>query len=63
MPFMTIRGAGKVKVTKRPKRIPKTVKIGNRKLKVDKSTFKTIWASNHLAKGERKRLKKRWKMG
>ena len=57
--FMNIIDVGKVRVTKRPKRIPKTVTIGGRKHKVIRSVFNAVWAVNHMTAKERKRIGKK----
>lgn len=61
MPYMTIRGMGKIKVKKKPpRRFSKTVKIGNRVFKTDPTVQKLLWANKHITAKERKRLTKKW---
>lgn len=59
---MSLKGIGKIKVTSKPKRIPKSIKLGNKRFKVDPNRYKVIWIERHLAKGERARLRKKFKM-
>lgn len=56
---MYVRGVGKVRVTRKPKRIPKTIKLGNKKFKVSKSMYNAVWASEHQIKPKRRKVRYR----
>lgn len=55
---MRIGGVGLVEVTRLPKSMPHTVRIGNVDFPVDKENFRAVWAMQHMTKAERKRRAK-----
>ena len=57
MPKMYIKGFGFVEVKKKPKRIPKSIKVGGKSLKVDKDLYKLFWAAEHITPRARKKIK------
>ena len=57
MPYMYIKGVGKVEVDKLPEKIPKTVTIAGKKFPVDEEMYKLVWAVEHATPRERERIK------
>lgn len=60
MPFVNVKGLGRVKLKKRvPKSFPKTIRIGNKTFKADRRMQRVLFIKNNLAKGESGRLRKK----
>lgn len=59
LPKMRVKGVGLIEVTRLPKRIPPTVRLGNMDFPVDKENFIVVWAMQHMSKAERKRQAKK----
>lgn len=47
LPRINVHGVGKVEVTRLPKRIPKTIKLGRVVVPVDKQAYLVTWALAH----------------
>lgn len=60
MPFVNVKGLGRVKLKKKvPKSFPKTIRIGNKTFKADRRMQRVLFIKNNLAKGESSRLRKK----
>ena len=60
MPFVNVKGLGRVKLKKKvPKSFPKTIRIGNKTFKADRKVQRVLFIKNNLAKGESSRLRKK----
>lgn len=60
MPFLKIKGIGKVKTSRKLPKLKKIVIIAGKKFKADKETQRVLFAAGNLAKGERLRLQKKF---
>jgi len=47
MPYMTVKGLGRVEVKRLPKRFVKQVEIFGTKYPIDKELYKLFWADTH----------------
>lgn len=64
MPFVTVKGIGRIKLKKKiPRTFPKTIRIGNKIFKADKKFQRVNFIKNNLAKGESSRLRKKFLKG
>ena len=52
LPRIMVHGVGRVQVSRLPKRIPKTIKLGRVVVPVDKQAFLVTWALAHQTKAD-----------
>lgn len=57
MPYMYIKGVGKIEVDKLPEKIPKETQIFGRKYPVDEEMYKMMWVVEHATERAREKLK------
>ena len=57
MGYVDIKGVGKVEVESMPSNVPRYVKIGNKRVKINKELYLWLWANAHGTKEGIKKLR------